>query len=77
MAQVELPKGIIAIHGRLGNLIYRSRKQPDGTYKVFVHEAPTTVKQRQTTSNNFKHDIGPSSVQSRSNLGPFSRDKRK
>ena len=44
MAQVKLPKGIIAIHGRLGNLIYRSRKQPDGTYKVFVHEAPTRTR---------------------------------
>lgn len=38
MAQVTLPKGIVAIHGRIGNMIYRSRKQPDGTYKVFVHE---------------------------------------
>ena len=41
MAQVTLPPTILAIHGRLGNLIYRSRKQPDGTYKVFVHSAPT------------------------------------
>ena len=65
MAQVELPKGIIAIHGRLGNLIYRSRKQPDGTYKVFVHEAPA------------RKSVGPSSVQYRSNIGPTSRDKRK
>ena len=40
MARVELPKGIIAIHGRIGNLIYRSRKQPDGTYKVSVYEDP-------------------------------------
>jgi len=40
MARVELPKEIVAIHGRVGNLIYRSRKQPDGTYKVYVHEAP-------------------------------------
>ena len=38
MARVELPKGIVAIHGRVGNMIYRSREQPDGTYKVFVHE---------------------------------------
>jgi len=38
MAQVELPKGIVAIHGRVGNMIFRSRKQADGTYKVFVHE---------------------------------------
>ena len=63
MARVELPTGILAIHGRLGNMIYRSRKQPDGTYKVFVHEAP---KQR-------KH--GPTSVHSRTNLGPISEDK--
>ena len=37
MAEVELPKGIVAIHGRVGDYIYRSRKQPDGTYKTFVH----------------------------------------
>ena len=40
MAKVELPKGIIAIHGRMGDYIYRSRKQPDGTYKTFVHYSP-------------------------------------
>ena len=40
MAKVTLPSGILAIHGRLGNYIYRSRKQPDGTYKVFVYAAP-------------------------------------
>ena len=38
MARVELPQGIAAIHGRLGNMVYRSRKQADGTYKVFVSE---------------------------------------
>lgn len=38
MARVELPAEIAAIHGRLGNFVYRSRKQPDGTYKVFVYE---------------------------------------
>ena len=38
MAKVELPSGIAAIHGRLGNMVFRSRKQADGTYKVFVHE---------------------------------------
>ena len=32
--KVELPKGIAAIHGKIGNLIFRSRKQPDGTYRV-------------------------------------------
>lgn len=63
MARVILPPGILAIHGRLGNLIYRSRKQPDGTYKVFVHEA----------SPRSKH--GPTSSRSRSNLGPTSEDK--
>lgn len=42
MAQVTLPKGILAIHGKLGNMIFRSRKQPDGTYRVFVHEAPSS-----------------------------------
>ena len=41
MARVELPSGILAIHGRLGNMVYRSRKQADGTYKVFVSERPT------------------------------------
>ena len=50
MARLILPKGILAIHGRLGNLIYRSRKQPDGTYKVFVHEAPPRKKNVPTTS---------------------------
>ena len=40
MARVELPKGIMAIHGRLGDYVYRSRKQPDGTYKTFVHYSP-------------------------------------
>ena len=44
MARVELPKGILAIHGRVGNMIYRSRKQADGSYKVFVHEAPERKK---------------------------------
>ena len=38
MARVELPSGIAAIHGRIGNMVFRSRKQADGTYKVFVHE---------------------------------------
>ena len=46
MARVELPKGVLAIHGRIGNMIYRSRKQPDGTYKVFVHEAPERKKRK-------------------------------
>ena len=62
MARVELPKGILAIHGRVGNLIYRSRKQPDGTYHVFVHEAPSR-----------KH-IDSLSVQHRSNIGPTTGD---
>ena len=38
MAKVELPCGIAAIHGKLGNMVFRSRKQPDGKYKVFVYE---------------------------------------
>ena len=44
MARVTLPKDIAAIHGRIGNLIFRSRKQPDGTYKVFVHADPNYQK---------------------------------
>ena len=40
MARVELPEGIEAIHGRVGGFIFRSRKQPDGTYKVFASMAP-------------------------------------
>ena len=64
MARVDLPKGIVAIHGKIGNLIYRSRKQPDGTYRVFVHEAPQPKRN------------GPSSVQHRSNIGPISGDKQ-
>ena len=63
MAQVTLPFGIVAIHGRLGNMIYRSRKQPDGTYKVFVHEAPKRKR------------IGSISGQHRVNVGPTSEDK--
>ncbi|MBQ1858760.1 MAG: hypothetical protein II605_01390 [Paludibacteraceae bacterium] len=58
MARVDLPKGIVAIHGRVGNLIYRSRKQPDGSYRVFVHEAPSR-----------KHN-GPISNQHRTNIEP-------
>ncbi len=55
MARVELPAEIAAIHGRLGNFVYRSRKQPDGTYKVFMYECkkkkvltstPVNVKRR-------------------------------
>ena len=38
MARVTLPQGIAAIHGKIGNMVFRSRKQADGTYKVFVHE---------------------------------------
>ena len=63
MARVELPKGILAIHGRLGNLIYRSRRQPDGTYKVFVHEASTRKRN------------GAISNQHRTNHEPTTRDK--
>lgn len=36
MARVELPEEIAAIHGRVGNMVFHSRKQADGTYKVFV-----------------------------------------
>ena len=64
MARVELPKGILAIHGRLGNVIYRSRKQPDGTYRVFVHEAPTRKRN------------GASSNQHRGNIGSTTGDKK-
>ena len=60
MARIELPQGIAAIHGRLGNLIYRSRKQPDGTYKVFVSEAPAKKPQR-------RGNIEPTSNRSRAN----------
>ena len=59
MARVILPTGIAAIHGRLGNLIYRSYKQPDGSYKVFVHEAPRREKgviYRKRTENGPKTD---------------------
>ena len=38
MAEVKLVKGIAAIHGKLGDMVFRSRKQADGSYKVFVHE---------------------------------------
>ena len=64
MARVELPKGILAIHGRLGSVIYRSRKQPDGTYKVFVHEAPARKRN------------GSSSRQHRTNIGSTSGDNK-
>ena len=59
MARVELPDGILAIHGRLGNMIYRSYKQPDGTYKVFVHEVRRREKSviyRKRTENGPKTD---------------------
>ena len=46
MARVELPSGIAAIHGRLGNMVFRSRQQPDGTYKVFVSEYKPRVRQQ-------------------------------
>ena len=64
MAQIQLPDGILAIHGRLGDKIYRSRKQPDGTYKVFVHEAPK------------RKSNGPTSVQCASNVLPSTLDKQ-
>ena len=63
MAQVKLIPGILSISGRIGKMIYRSRKQPDGSYKVFVHEAPKK-----------RHWLEPFSVQLRSVLGPTSRD---
>ena len=59
MARVILPTGIAAIHGRLGNMIYRSYKQPDGSFKVFVHEAPRREKgviYRRRTENGPKTD---------------------
>ena len=48
MARIELPRGcgIAAIHGRIGNQIYRSRLQPDGSYKIFVHAAPQKRRSR-------------------------------
>ena len=57
MAQIELPDGILAIHGRLGDKIYRSRKQPDGTYKVFVHKDP------------YRSNVLPISKKHRANIG--------
>ena len=44
MAEVQLPKGIVAIRGRLGDFVYRTRKQADGTYKTFVHYSPKVKK---------------------------------
>ena len=41
MARVELPFGIVAIHGRLGDLIFRTNKT---TGKVTVHLAPQKKK---------------------------------
>ena len=61
MAQVNLPFGIVAIHGRLGNLIYRSRKQPDGSYKVFVHEAPPRKKHGSRTGQCPSNNVPTSS----------------
>ena len=63
--KVELPKGIAAIHGKIGNLIFRSRKQPDGSYRVFVHKA----------KNNG--NIEPLSNQYRTIIEPLSGDKHK
>jgi hypothetical protein len=58
--KVELPKGIAAIHGKIGNLIFRSRKQPDGSFRVFVHK----------TKNN--DNIEPLSSQYRAVIEPLS-----
>ena len=38
--KVELPKGIKAIHGRMGNWVFRSYKQADGSYKVIAAWQP-------------------------------------
>ena len=40
MARVELPKGIAAIHGRVGDYIYRMRGD-----KAFVHYQPRKTKE--------------------------------
>ena len=58
MARVELPKGIKAIHGRLGNLMFRSYKQADGSYKVFAYEycAKKRVISRKRLENGSKTD---------------------
>ena len=54
MARVELPQGIAAIHGKIGNMVYRSRKQLDGTYKVFVHEyRPPKVSKKKSLSKHI------------------------
>ena len=44
--KVELPKGIKAIHGRMGNWVFRSYKQADGSYKVIAAWQPRKVKGR-------------------------------
>ena len=46
MAEVQLPLGIVAIHGRLGDYVYRTRKQADGSNKVFVHYLPKKKKKK-------------------------------
>ena len=63
--QVDLPKGILAIHGRVGDYIFRSRKQHDGTYKVFAHYAPKRNKitgKNESLSNHYRTIIEPSSI---------------
>ena len=44
MARVELAAGISAIHGRLGDYIFRTVQQADGTNKVFATYAPKQAK---------------------------------
>ncbi len=63
MAKVELPPYIAAISGRIGNFVYRSRKQPDGSYKTFVYE----YRPRTKNSRKKRADIEPTTSQSRAN----------
>jgi len=63
MAEVKLPPYIAAISGRIGNFVYRSRRQPDGSYKTFVHEYRPKAKSPRKRRVNLE----PSSSQLRAN----------
>lgn len=64
MANVKLPPYIAAISGRIGNFVYRSRKQPDGTYKTFVHEYRPKAK----SPRKSRADVEPTSSQHRADF---------
>ena len=66
MARVTLIPGIAAIHGRIGNTVFRSRKQADGSYKVFAHEMRRT---KPTVMSRKRKDNGSTTARKRKDNG--------